>query len=100
MTDEQRAKAAAENPAYGKIICRCETVTQAEVEQAIDRTLGRVTIDGVKRRTRCGMGRCQGGFCMMRVAEIIHKKTGMPMESITKKGAGSALCVEEDTPCR
>ena len=100
MTDEQRAKAAAENPAYGKIICRCETVTQAEVEQAIDRTLGRVTIDGVKRRTRCGMGRCQGGFCMMRVAEIIHKKTGMPMESITKKGAGSALCVEEDTLCR
>ena len=100
MTDEQRAEAAEENPAYGKIICRCETVTQAEVEQAIDRTIGRVTIDGIKRRTRCGMGRCQGGFCMMRVAEIIHKKTGMPMEEITKKGEGSALCVKEETPCR
>lgn len=100
MTDAQRAAAAAKDPAYGKIICRCETVTQAEVEQAIDRTLGRVTIDGIKRRTRCGMGRCQGGFCMMRVAEIIHKKTGLAMEEITKKGAGSALCAKEETPCK
>ncbi len=95
MTDEQRAKAVKENPAYGKIICRCETVTQAEVEQAIDRTLGRVTIDGIKRRVRCGSGRCQGGFCLLRVAEIIHQKTGLPMDQITKKGDGSLLCKGE-----
>ena len=91
MTDEQRAEAVQGNPEYGNIVCRCECVTEAEVRQAIRRPVGARTIDGVKRRTRAGMGRCQGGFCSPRVAQIISEETGIPLSQITKDGRGSCL---------
>ena len=91
MTDDERASALSENPEYGNIVCRCETVTEAEIRHALRRPVSASTIDGVKRRTRAGMGRCQGGFCCPRVAEIISEETGIPIAAITKNGGGSRL---------
>ena len=82
-----------ENPAYGTVICRCETVTEGEILDAIRRVPGAKSIDGVKRRTRAGMGRCQGGFCSPRVLEILSRELGVPMEQITKSGGNSRLIV-------
>ena len=93
MTEEEREQAIAKDPRYGRIICRCETVTEAEIAHAIERTLGKPTVDGVKRRTRAGMGRCQGGFCAPRVMELIEKYGGIPMEKITKNGGASRMIV-------
>ena len=93
MTEEEREQAIAKDPRYGRIICRCETVTEAEIAHAIERTLGKPTVDGVKRRTRAGMGRCQGGFCAPRVMELIEKYGGIPMEKITKTGGASRMIV-------
>lgn len=81
------------NPAYGTVICRCETVTEGEILDAIRRIPGARSIDGVKRRTRAGMGRCQGGFCSPRVLEILSRELGVPMEKITKSGGNSRLIV-------
>lgn len=78
-----------EEPAYARVVCRCEKVSEAEVIRAIRN--GHVTMDGVKFATRAGMGRCQGGFCSFRVMEIIHRETGMPYEEITKRGGGSYI---------
>ena len=93
MTREQKEAAIAENPLYARVICRCETITEAEIVEAVSR--GARTLDGVKRRTRAGMGRCQGGFCSPRVMEIISRETGIPMEKLTKFGAGSYLVAEK-----
>ena len=93
MTEEEREAAIAKDPRYGRIICRCESVTEAEIIHAIERTLGKPTLDGVKRRTRAGMGRCQGGFCAPRVMELIAQYGGVPMEKITKNGGASRLIV-------
>ena len=82
-----------ENPAYGTVICRCETVTEGEIIDAIHRVPGAKSIDGVKRRTRAGMGRCQGGFCSPRVLEILSRELGVPMGEITKSGGNSRLIV-------
>ena len=91
MTDEERAAAVQSDPAYGQIICRCETVTEAEIRAAIRRPVGARSIDGVKRRTRAGMGRCQGGFCLPRVAAIIAEETGQSLQEITKNGGAGYL---------
>ncbi len=82
-----------EKPAYGTVICRCETVTEGEILDAIHRVPGAKSIDGVKRRTRAGMGRCQGGFCSPRVLEILSRELGVPMGEITKAGGNSRLIV-------
>ncbi len=89
MDAEERAEAYKRNPLYGRIICRCETVTEAEIVDAIHR--GATTVDGVKRRTRAGMGRCQGGFCAPRVMEILSRELGVPTESLTKFGGKSYM---------
>ena len=91
MTREQQAAAIAQNPLYGRIICRCETVTEAEIVEAIRR--GARSVDGVKRRTRAGMGRCQGGFCSPRVMDILSRELELPMEEVTKFGGKSNLVV-------
>ena len=91
MSEDQRAAAVQSDPAYGNIICRCEVVTEAEIRHAIRRPVGARSVDGVKRRTRAGMGRCQGGFCMPRVADIIAEETGIPLDKITKNGGNSFL---------
>lgn len=71
---------------------RCEMITEAR-SGAINRPLGARTMDGVKRRTRAGMGRCQAGFCTPRTMEILSRELGIPMTEITKKGEGSNLLV-------
>ena len=95
MTDEERAEACRADEANGRIICRCETVTEAEIRRAIRRPVGAKTIDGVKRRTRAGMGRCQGGFCSPRVASILAEELGVPLTEITKDGGASRLLVSD-----
>lgn len=79
------------NPAYGRVICRCETVTEAEIIEAIKR--GARTVDGVKFRTRAGMGRCQGGFCSFRVMEILSRELKISRDSVTKKGRSSKMVI-------
>ncbi|MBR1757886.1 MAG: NAD(P)/FAD-dependent oxidoreductase [Lachnospiraceae bacterium] len=91
MTSEERKAAIAENPAYGNIICRCETVTEAEIVDAIHRPVGAKSLDGIKRRTRTGMGRCQAGFCTPKVTEILRRELGLDYEEITKTGKGSEI---------
>ena len=94
MDDEERAAAVRSDPMYGNIICRCEVVTEAEIREAIRRPVGARTVDGVKRRTRAGMGRCQGGFCSPRVAQIIAEETGLSLLEITKDGGESRLLTD------
>lgn len=89
MTPAERAAAIARDPRYGQVICRCETITEAEIVEAVRR--GATTVDGVKRRTRAGMGRCQGGFCLPFVMKIIAREHGIPMDAVTKSGNGSPL---------
>ncbi|MDR1263878.1 MAG: NAD(P)/FAD-dependent oxidoreductase [Oscillospiraceae bacterium] len=96
MTRERQAAAIAENPQYGHIICRCETVTEAEIVEAIHR--GARSLDGVKRRVRAGMGRCQGGFCAPRVIELLARERGVPMDTITKFGGSSRVLVSPIRP--
>ena len=90
---EERNKLVKENPAYGNMICRCEMITEGEIIDAIKRPLGAKSLDGVKRRTRSGMGRCQGGFCSPRVMEIIARECGVSMTEVTKSGGKSKLIV-------
>ena len=89
MSDEQKDDFIKQNPAYGRIVCRCEGVSEGEIRAAVTTNPKALDIDSVKRRTRSGMGRCQGGFCMPYVMKIISEETGIPMEKITKKGEGS-----------
>ena len=83
---------------WGKIVCRCEKVTEAEIVAAVHSPVPARTVDAVKRRVRAGMGRCQGGFCSTRVMEIISEELGVPMREI-RKGAGhseiAVLAVKE-----
>ena len=88
---EERNELIKKNPAYGNIICRCESISEGEILDAIHRPLGARTLDGVKRRTRAGMGRCQAGFCSPKVMEIIHRELGLPYEEITKSGGQSKI---------
>ena len=84
----------AENPAYGRVVCRCETITEGEILDAVRRPLGAKTLDGVKRRTRAGMGRCQAGFCSPRVLEILSRELDIPQEEICKSGRGSNVIAD------
>ena len=90
-TKERKEQLIEENPLYGRIICRCEMITEAEIVQAVRSPVGAKDLDGVKRRTRAGMGRCQGGFCSPRVTEIISRERGIPMTSVTKNGGCSYI---------
>lgn len=91
LTMEERNRLIKGQPAYGNIICRCEMISEGEILDAIHRPLGAKSLDGVKRRTRAGMGRCQSGFCSPRVMEILHRELGIPMEELTKSGANSRM---------
>ncbi len=91
---EERNALIRKNPAYGTMICRCESVTEGEILDAIHRPLGARSLDGVKRRSRAGMGRCQAGFCSPRVMEILHRELGIPMEKISKSGGASRIVTE------
>ncbi len=93
MSDSERAALIKKNKQYGRIVCRCENVTEGEIVDAINRPLGATDMDGVKRRTRAGMGRCQAGFCTPRVMEILARELGKDQTEITKYGKGSNLVV-------
>lgn len=88
---EERNALIHQKPAYGNIICRCEMVTEGEIIDAIRRPIGAKSLDGVKRRTRAGMGRCQAGFCSPRVMEILARELGVSVEEITKSGGNSRI---------
>ena len=93
MSDSERKALIDKNPLYGKIVCRCENVTEGEIVDSIRRPLGATDLDGVKRRTRAGMGRCQMGFCTPRIMEILSRELGKDMTEITKNGKGSHVVV-------
>lgn len=95
MTQEEKEEALKRDPHYGRVICRCETITEGDILLAMQSPIPPVSIDGVKRRCNAGMGRCQGGFCGPRVHEIISKETGLPMTEICQDRAGSRLLVGE-----
>ncbi len=94
MSIEERAELIKKNKAYGRIICRCETITEGEILDAIHAPAGARDVDGVKRRTRAGMGRCQGGFCGSKVVEILARELGKDMNEITKFGGESKFLYE------
>ncbi len=94
LSFEERAELIRQNPLYGTIICRCEGVSEGEIVDAITRTLGASSLDGIKRRVRQGMGRCQAGFCTPRTMQILSRDKGIPMEKICKNLPGSELLSE------
>lgn len=89
LDDDEKRAAIKDNPLYGRVICRCEGVTEGEIVDSIRRPCGAVDMDGVKRRVRAGMGRCQGGFCGPRVMEILSCELGVPYSQVTKFGRTS-----------
>lgn len=93
-SDEERQKLIRDNPAYANVICRCEMVTEGEIVDAIRRPLGARTTDGIKRRTRAGMGRCQSGFCNPKVVEILARELEVDESAILKSGEDSWYLLE------
>ena len=94
LTEEEKNALIRKDPRYGKVVCRCETVTEGEILAELSRPLPPKTLDGFKRRLRTGMGRCQGGFCWPRMAELLTEN-GVPLAEITKAGAGTEIVVSE-----
>ena len=93
MSDEDKNSYIKKHPSYGKVVCRCETVTEGEILDAIRTNPPARDIDGVKRRTRSGMGRCQGGFCGPYVMELIAREHDIPLEAVTKNGGNSHMLI-------
>ncbi|HBF38794.1 MAG TPA: FAD/NAD(P)-binding oxidoreductase [Firmicutes bacterium] len=91
QSDEEKARLIAENPDYGEIICRCEKVTKAEILQAVHNPLGVDTMTSIKYRTRSMMGRCQGGYCQMRIAQIIQEELGKGVTEVLYARNGSNM---------
>ena len=99
LPPDELAELVAREPAFGRVVCRCESVTEGEIRAAVRARVGARTLDGVKRRTRSGMGRCQGGFCTPRLIEILGAELGLPPEAflVSRKTAPKALRVAHDT---
>lgn len=95
LSDEEKSELIKKNPAYGNIICRCNTITEGEIIECLHSPLPPRTLDGVKRRVGTGMGRCQGGFCAPRVHEIISRELGIPFEQVEQDKKGSYIVLGE-----
>ncbi len=95
LSPEQRAEMIRQNPAYGAIVCRCEQISEGEILDAIHSTLGAKTLDGIKRRTRAGMGRCQSGFCSPRVMELLSRELSLDLQEVRKSGKQSQVVLEK-----
>lgn len=91
LSHEERAELVKKNPAYGRVICRCETITEGEILDAIRRPIVPHTVDAIKRRCGAGLGRCQGGFCGPRVVEILSRELAVGREDIEKDRTGSYI---------
>ena len=95
LSHEEKAKVVADDPAYGRIVCRCETVTEGEIVAALREVIPPLSVNAVKRRVGAGMGRCQGGFCSAIVHQLISRELGIPMEDIPKEDEGSYILTKE-----
>lgn len=95
LSPEERNVLIAERPEYGRIVCRCEEVTEGEIEDAIRRPVGARSLDGIKRRVRQGMGRCQAGFCTPKAIEILARELGISEEDVCKNIPGSEMLTGE-----
>ena len=95
LSPEEKNKVIAQNPAYGRVICRCETITEGEILACLDAPIPPVSLDGVKRRVSTGMGRCQGGFCGPKVLEIIAKHKNIAFVDVGLDRKGSYILTEE-----
>ena len=91
MSIEEQDSKISENPDYGEVICRCEKVTKAEILQAIHNPLGVDTMTGIKYRTRSMMGRCQGGYCQMRIAQLLEEELNKKESEIQYSRRGSFM---------
>jgi glycerol-3-phosphate dehydrogenase len=91
LNDEERSKLIGIDPAYGELICRCEKVTKAEILKAIHNPLGVKSVVGIKYRTRSMMGRCQGGYCQMRIIQMIEEELGIKKEEILYNRSGANM---------
>jgi len=91
LPKEEQARLIKEDPEYGEIICRCEKITKKEIRQAIENPLGVRTLSSIKYRARAMMGRCQGGYCLTRIVDMLIKEYGIPPEEITTRGHNSRL---------
>lgn len=96
MTREEQDAAIRENPAYGRIVCRCEQITEGEILDVLHSPIVPTTVDAIKRRTRAGMGRCQGGFCQIRVLELLAQELGRPWTEIELNRQGSAILLRDN----
>ncbi len=95
LSPEEKHEMIKKDPRYGRIICRCENITEGEIVDAIHRKAGGRTVDGIKRRVRAGMGRCQGGFCQPRVIEILARELGIDITEVVKDGPNSNIAIGE-----
>ena len=91
MSEDEISELIKKDPRFARVICRCETITEGQIVDVLHRGIKVTTLDGVKRRIRPGMGRCQGGFCSPRVMEIIKREYGIDDEDVTKKGEASYI---------
>ncbi len=93
LSAEKKAEVIKKNPQYGRMVCRCESITEGEIVDAIKRGFGVLSLDSVKRRCRPGMGRCQGGFCGPKVQEIIAREYEVPLESVVLEKDNSYILI-------
>ena len=93
LSAEEKNEIIKNDPAYGHLVCRCETVTEGEIIQAIRQNPPARSLDAVKRRTRSGMGRCQGGFCTPFITELLARELGVDETEVTKFGGDSKILV-------
>ena len=98
MTHVEQDQLIKENPAYGRVVCRCETITEGEILDAIHSSLIPSSIDAIKRRTRAGMGRCQGGFCQPRIIEILARELGKGRVEINMTGEKTNILLADTRP--
>lgn len=95
LDEKEKNKLIKQNPSYGRVICRCESITEGEIVDSIKRPVGARTIDGVKKRCRPGMGRCQGGFCTIKVQEILARELNVNIKEIVLDKINSNIIIEE-----
>lgn len=96
LSNEERTNLIKENPQYGKIVCRCEKITEGEIVEAIKRPLGATTLDGVKKRTRATMGGCQGGFCTAPIIDLLARELNIDKTEVKKNGGSSYILIGEN----